>query len=83
MYSNFLRFPMAFLGGTFISIESMPEALRLFSRFLPLTYSIEAFNEAMANPMITETYLIDILVLVTFSVGCLLWSERILRKRLG
>ena len=83
MYSNFLRFPMAFLGGAFISIESMPEVLRLFSRFLPLTYSIEALNEAMANPMITGTYLIDILVLVAFSVGCLLWSERILKRRLG
>ena len=83
MYSNFLRFPMAFLGGAFISIESMPEALRLFSRFLPLTYSIEALNEAMANPMITGTYLVDILVLVAFSVGCLLWSEKVLKRRLG
>ena len=83
MYSNFLRFPMAFLGGAFISIESMPEAVRLFSRFLPLTYSIEALNEAMASPMITGTYLVDILVLVAFSVGCLLWSEKVLKRRLG
>jgi ABC-2 type transport system permease protein len=83
MYSNFLRFPMAFLGGAFISIESMPEAVRLFSRFLPLTYSIEALNEAMANPFLTGTYLVDIIVLVAFSVGCLFWSERILRKKLG
>jgi len=83
MYSNFLRFPMAFLGGAFISIESMPEALRLFSRFLPLTYSIEALNEAMANTMITGTYLVDILVLVAFSIGCLLLSEKVLKKRLS
>lgn len=82
MYSNFLRFPMAFLGGAFIPIESMPEALRLFSRFLPLTYSIEAIKEAMANPMPTGTYLLDILVLTAFSVGCLLWAERVLKRRL-
>ena len=82
MYSNFLRFPMAFLGGAFIPIESMPEALRLFSRFLPLTYSIEALKEAMANPMPTGTYLLDILVLMAFSVGCLLWAERVLKRRL-
>ena len=83
MYSNFLRFPMAFLGGAFIPIESMPEALRLFSRFLPLTYSIEAIKEAMANTMPTGTYLLDILVLVAFSVGCLLWAESVLKRKLG
>jgi ABC-2 type transport system permease protein len=82
MYSNFLRFPMAFLGGAFISVESMPETLRLFSRFLPLTYSIESLKEAMANTMPTVTYLVDIFVLSAFSVGCLLWAERVLRKRL-
>jgi ABC-2 type transport system permease protein len=82
MYSNFLRFPMAFLGGAFISVESMPEALRLFSRFLPLTYSIEALKEAMAYPLPTGTYIVDLLVLAAFSAGCLLWSERVLRKRL-
>jgi len=83
MYSNFLRFPMAFLGGAFIPVESMPEALRLFSRFLPLTYSIEALREAMAKSMPTETYLLDLLVLAAFSAACLLWGERVLKKRLG
>jgi len=83
MYSNFFRFPMAFLGGAFISVESMPEALRLFSRFLPLTYSIEALKEAMANSLPTEMYLLDLLILAAFSAGCLLLAERVLRKRLG
>jgi ABC-2 type transport system permease protein len=82
MYSNFLRLPMAFLGGAFISVESMPEALRLFSRFLPLTYSIEALKEAMAYPLPTGTYLLDLLILMVFSAGCLLWDERVLRIRL-
>jgi ABC-2 type transport system permease protein len=82
LYSNFLRLPMAFLGGAFISVESMPEALRLFSRFLPLTYSIEALKEAMAYPLPTGTYLLDLLILMVFSAGCLLWDERVLRIRL-
>ena len=73
---------MAFLGGAFIPIESMPEALQLFSKFLPLTYSIEAIKEAMANPMPTGTYLLDILVLTAFFIGCLLWAERVLKRRL-
>jgi iron complex transport system permease protein len=58
---------MAFLGGVFISVESMPDVLRLFSRFLPLTYSIEALKEAMAYPMPTGTYLLDLLILAAFS----------------
>jgi len=82
MYSNFLRFPMAFLGGAFISNESMPEMLRLFSKFLPLTYSIEALKEALAYSLPTGTYLLDLFVLIVFSAGCLLWAERVLRKRL-
>jgi ABC-2 type transport system permease protein len=83
MYSNFLRFPMAFLGGAFISVESMPETLKLFSRLLPLTYSIESLKEAMAYPLPTGTYLLDLFVLIVFSAGCLLWAERVLRKRIG
>jgi ABC-type multidrug transport system permease subunit len=61
----------------------MPETLQLFSRFLPLTYSIEALKEAMAYPLPTVTYFLDLLVLVAFSAGCLLWAERVLRKRIG
>ena len=82
MYSNFLRFPMAFLGGAFIPVESMPYALQLFSRFLPLTYSIEALNEAMVNAMPTLTYLTDLFILTAFSIGCLLWAENVLKKKL-
>ena len=67
MYSNFLRFPMAFLAGTFIPIESMPDSLRIVSRFLPLTYSIEALSEAMNNASLTHVYLVDIFILISVS----------------
>ena len=83
MYSNFLRFPMAFLGGAFIPVTSMPPILQLVSRLLPLTYSIEALNQSMAYTLPTWTYLLDNMLLVIFSAACLLVAENVLRKRIG
>jgi ABC-2 type transport system permease protein len=83
MYSNFLRFPMAFLGGAFIPVESMPPILQTISRLLPLTYSIEALNQGMAYTLPTLVYAVDVIVLVVFSAFCLLLSGRVLRKKIG
>jgi ABC-2 type transport system permease protein len=83
MYSNFLRFPMAFLGGAFIPVSSMPQLLQMFSRLLPLTYSIEALNQSMAYSLPTWTYLLDNGLLIIFSVACLLVAENVLKKRIG
>jgi len=83
MYSNFLRFPMAFLGGAFIPVSSMPPILQLVSRLLPLTYSIEALNQSMAYTLPTFTYVLDTGVLIVFSVASLLVAERVLRKSIG
>jgi ABC-2 type transport system permease protein len=42
--SNYFRFPMIFLCGVFIPIESMPLPIRLISYVLPLTYSVDALR---------------------------------------
>jgi ABC-2 type transport system permease protein len=83
MYSNFLRFPMAFLGGAFIPVETMPSLLQIISRLLPLTYSIEAMKEGMANTSVTGTYLLDISILVFFSIIIMIVSTKMLEKRLS
>jgi len=80
MYSNFLRFPMAFLGGAFVPLEQMPEVLRMVSRVLPLTYSTEAMKEAIAYPGVTQLYMVDMLVLVAFSVA-LMWAAVKVQER--
>jgi ABC-2 type transport system permease protein len=82
MLSNFLRFPMAFLAGTFVPLELMPPQLSLVARFLPLTYSVEALRISMNDSAITLTYLLDILVLALFSFALLALSTKILQKRL-
>lgn len=83
MYSNFLRFPMAFLAGAFIPVETMPGFLQVVSRLLPLTYSIEAMKEGMTNHGVTGTYLLDMVVLVIFSAVIMVASTRVLEKRLS
>jgi len=83
MYSNFLRFPMAFLGGAFIPVSSMPVFVQTLSRILPLTYSIEALNQSMEYTLPTWTYLLDNVLLIIFSAACLLVAENVLRKRIG
>ena len=83
MYSNFLRFPMAFLSGAFIPVETMPRFLQIVSRMLPLTYSIEAMKEGMANAGVTWTYFFDMTVLVVFSAAIMIISTKVQEKRLG
>lgn len=83
MYSNFFRFPMAFLGGAFIPVSSMPSILQLVSRLLPLTYSIEALNQSMAYSLPSWIYVMDNGLLILFSAACLLVAENVLRKRIG
>lgn len=82
MLSNFLRFPMAFLSGTFVPLELMPSQLRVIARFLPLTYSVEALRISMNNSAITFTYLLDITVLALFSFALLVISAKVLQRKI-
>jgi ABC-2 type transport system permease protein len=83
MYSNFFRFPMAFLSGTFIPVESMPQVLQLFSKVLPLTYSIDAIREGLNNSFVTGSFLIDLGVLTLFSAAFILASAKVLDRQLS
>jgi ABC-2 type transport system permease protein len=69
MLSNFLRFPMVFLSGTFVYLETLPSQLQIVARFLPLTYSVEALRLSIGESAVTSTYLIDIAVLVAFTLA--------------
>jgi len=82
MYSNFLRFPMAFLAGTFVPLESMPPIMTYFARLLPLTYSVEALKEAMNFSYLTATYMVDMMVLVAASAILVVLSTWVLMRSL-
>ncbi len=83
MISNFLRFPMVFLSGTFTALETYPFQLQVVARFLPLTYSVEALRNSIANSTVTFTYAVDIGVLALFTLIFLALSTVILKKRIA
>jgi ABC-2 type transport system permease protein len=83
MVSNFLRFPMVFLSGTFAVLETYPFQLQVVARFLPLTYSVEALRNSIANATVTYTYAVDIGALALFTVIFLAFSTVILKKRIA
>lgn len=82
MYSNFLRFPMAFLSGTFAPLETYPLSLQVVARFLPLTYSVEALRKCVTNSSVTEIYLIDLAALFAFTAIFLSIATVTLRRRI-
>jgi len=82
MVSNFLRFPMVFLSGTFAVLETYPFQLQVVARFLPLTYSVEALRNSVSNSAVTYIYAIDIVALFLFTLVFLSLSTAILKKRL-
>ena len=49
MLANFIHFPMMFLGGVFVPVDSLPPALQIIARALPLTYSVEALRGAFSD----------------------------------
>jgi ABC-2 type transport system permease protein len=82
MLSNFLRFPMAFLSGTFVPLELLPSQLQVVARFLPLTYSVEALRISMNDSGITFAYLLDILALALFSLALLEIATEVLQRKI-
>lgn len=83
MLSNFLRFPMVFLSGTFVYLETLPSQLQIVARFLPLTYSVEALRVSVGESALTTTYLIDVAVLAVFTLVLMVLAAKILEKRSG
>jgi len=81
MLSNFLRFPMVFLSGTFAYLETLPAQLQVVARFLPLTYSVEALRLSISDSVVTSTYLIDIVALSVFTVAFMSMAAKILKKK--
>ncbi len=82
MYANFLRFPMAFLAGTFVPLEAMPLWLQTATRVLPLTYSVEALRSAMGGGA-TPTYILNMVVLALFSAVVVAASALLLERSRG
>jgi ABC-2 type transport system permease protein len=79
-FSNFFRFPMMFLCGLFLPIESLPAVVRPLSYALPLTYGadllrLSIISEASIPPAVS------VMALVCFSGALFLLSTHNISKR--
>ncbi len=80
--ANFIRFPMIFLGGVFMPVDSFPPALQVVARALPLTYTVEALRTALGGAGAGRPGL-DLLALLAFTVGLYLATAAILARRVA
>ncbi len=79
--ANFIRFPMMFLGGVFVPVASMPPALQIVARALPLTYSVEALRAALVGSSPANGVL-DLAALAAFTAVLFALAVRVLAQRL-
>ncbi len=75
--ANFIRFPMMFLGGVFVPVDSLPTALQVIARALPLTYSVEALRVALLGGSLAIAAL-DLGVLTGFAIVLFVLASRTL-----
>lgn len=80
--ATLLRVLMVFLGGVLIPIAAMPNFLQLIAYLLPLTYAVDMLRQAMTGQIITQMLLLDIAVLMVFSVFFFVLAVLILKRTL-
>jgi ABC-2 type transport system permease protein len=79
--ANFIRFPMMFLGGVFVSVDSLPTALQIVARLLPLTYSVEVIRIALTGFSFSSG-LADLAALAGFTAVLFGFAVKILGQQL-
>ena len=80
--ANAFRFPMMFLGGVFVPLETLPGWLQGIARALPLTYAVEALRAALGQAP-TGRALLDLAVLAAFTALFSVLAARTLAKKVG
>ena len=79
--ANFIRFPMMFLGGVFVPVESLSPVLQVIARALPLTYAVEALRLALSGGSLAGAAL-DLLALASFTVVLFALAVRVMAHRM-
>jgi len=78
--ANFVRFPMMFLGGVFVPVDSLPIGLQIVARALPLTYAVEALRTALSGGSLLQAAL-DLGALAAFALVLFALAVRMLARR--
>jgi len=66
--TGLITFPMFFLGGVFIPIERLPEAVQILAYMMPLTYFSDALRQVMIRGAGIVEIGVDLGVLAIFAV---------------
>nr|MBC7243796.1 ABC transporter permease [Chloroflexota bacterium] len=77
--ANFIRFPMMFLGGVFVPINTLPLPLRVIAWLLPLTYAVEVLRAALSGTA-WRACALDLLILALFAMILFSLAVRILER---
>jgi ABC-2 type transport system permease protein len=73
-----ILYPMLVVSGLFMPVDSMPRALQLFTRVLPLTYAVSLL-EGIWKGDAWLTHLGDVAALVLVFVVCTALSAKVFR----
>jgi len=65
--TGLVTFPMFFLGGVFIPIDRLPEAVQILAYMMPLTYFSDAIREVMVRGAGFADIALDLGVLAVFA----------------
>ena len=80
--SNYFRFPMIFLCGVFLPVESMPAPLQWLAYVLPLTYSVNALRQTFIGPLRYADLAFNTTALTLFLLLFMTAATRLLKKHL-
>jgi len=79
-FSNFFRFPMIFLCGLFLPIQTLPFILRPLSYILPLTYGADILKSSI-NQNGPLGLPLDFVILLGFSLVLFALSMRNVKRK--
>jgi len=79
-FSNFFRFPMIFLCGLFIPVQTLPLFLRPLSYILPLTYGADILKSSI-NQNGHLGLMINFVLLLAFALGLFALSIRNVKRK--
>jgi len=83
MVVNLMTMPLVFMSGVFYPVTTMPEWMKLLSKFNPLTYSVHAVRYWLANADVGFEYmdpLTDLTILTMFTVAMMIIAMKTFEK---
>ncbi|PIE76963.1 MAG: hypothetical protein CSA13_01955 [Clostridiales bacterium] len=60
----------------YYSMDALPQFVQVFQRMLPFSYALEAIRSLMIDGRLTQTVIVDILILVVFMIVSLLFTKK-------